>query len=145
MAAILYVVYIFCTREYRPKNLPPGPTRLPFFGNALQLPRVNQHLAMQKWFLQYGGLTNCGVFILIEYSRLGDIIYAEFFGSPAIIISSAKVAMELVEKRGAKYSDRPAFSYFNELYAYTHFTTLLSDREIFQGWLDWKYCIQGIQ
>lgn len=42
-------------------------------------------------------------------------MYTEFFGNPAIILSSAKAAVDLVEKRSAKYSDRPPFSYFNEL------------------------------
>lgn len=42
-------------------------------------------------------------------------MYAEFFGNPALILSSAKAAIELVEKRSAKYSGRPSFFYFTNM------------------------------
>ena len=34
-------------------------------------------------------------------------MYLEFFGKPTVVINSQNVARELLEKRGAKYSDRP--------------------------------------
>lgn len=38
---------------------------------------------------------------------IGDLMYLEFFGKPTVVINSQSVARELLEKRGAKYSDRP--------------------------------------
>ncbi|KAH9917067.1 cytochrome P450 monooxygenase [Fomitopsis serialis] len=49
----------------------------------------------------------------------GDIVYAEIFTQPIIILSSAKAAFDLIEKRGAIYSNRPRLVYFVELIGWT--------------------------
>lgn len=41
--------------------------------------------------------------------RAGDIVSIHTFGIPIIFVYSDEVARELLEKRGATYSDRPAF------------------------------------
>ena len=41
-------------------------------------------------------------------------MFARLFHKPAIIINSVKVARELMEKRSANYSDRPAFVLLEE-------------------------------
>jgi hypothetical protein len=43
-----------------------------------------------------------------------DILYLEFLGQPVIILNSAEASNELLEKRGAKHSDRPKFYFFEE-------------------------------
>jgi len=43
-----------------------------------------------------------------------DIIYLSFLGQPVIILNKAEDALALLEKRGAKYSDRPPFHFFQE-------------------------------
>ena len=43
-----------------------------------------------------------------------DVIYVNLLGTPAIILSSLKAAVDLLEKRGAKYSDRPPFHFLEE-------------------------------
>ena len=45
----------------------------------------------------------------------GDIVYTEAFGHRTIIVSSHKIAKELLEKRGSKYSGRPRFVMLTEL------------------------------
>ena len=42
-------------------------------------------------------------------------MYARFAHQQMVILSSARDAVELMEKRGARYSNRPRFTYFNEL------------------------------
>lgn len=46
---------------------------------------------------------------------VGEIIYVRFFQRPVIILNSARAAQDLMEKRGAKYSGRPPFTYTTEL------------------------------
>ena len=45
----------------------------------------------------------------------GDIVFARFFRTPAVILNSREVAEDLLEKRSAKYSDRPRFILLNEM------------------------------
>lgn len=45
----------------------------------------------------------------------GEIVYARFFYRPVIILNSARAALDLMEKRGAKYSGRPPFTYTIDL------------------------------
>ena len=40
-------------------------------------------------------------------SRTGDLIYLNAAGQPVVIINSQKVAVELLDRRAAIYSDRP--------------------------------------
>jgi hypothetical protein len=40
----------------------------------------------------------------------GDIIFFKVMGAPMILISSAEVALDLMEKRSAIYSDKPAMT-----------------------------------
>ena len=39
--------------------------------------------------------------------RSGDLIYLNAAGQPVVIINSQKVAVELLDRRAAIYSDRP--------------------------------------
>jgi hypothetical protein len=41
------------------------------------------------------------------WSRTGDLIYLNAAGQPIVIINSQKVALELLDRRAAIYSDRP--------------------------------------
>ncbi len=45
-------------------------------------------------------------------SSLGEIVYVHALGKPMVILNSASVARELLEKRGANYSDRPRLVFF---------------------------------
>ena len=118
-ALCLYILCLLCLRKPRHKNLPPGPKGVPVLGNIHQLPRIDQHIALMDWANQYGMLLTFIWWhgfrrLTVEWMK-GDVVYAEFFSQPTIILSSAQAAVDLLEKRGAKYSDRPALVYFREL------------------------------
>ena len=51
---------------------------------------------------------------------VGDIYHLSVLGKPFIVLSSAKAMMELLDKRGAIYSDRPTFEMCGELYVPNH-------------------------
>ena len=52
---------------------------------------------------------------LISSHGAGDVVFAKFFRTPAIILNSKEAAIELMEKRSAKYSDRPRFLLLKDL------------------------------
>ncbi|KZT03181.1 cytochrome P450 [Laetiporus sulphureus 93-53] len=85
--------------KHRPKRyLPPGPRGLPLVGNALQIPFEYQQDKFAEWTNIYG-----------------DVIYVRVLQKHIVILNSARAARDLLEKRGAMYSDRPRFVLFNEL------------------------------
>ncbi|KAI9061908.1 cytochrome P450 [Trametes sanguinea] len=85
-------------RRRRRQTLPPGPTGLPFFGSALQLPATFQERTFARWGLLYG-----------------DVVYVKFFNRPTLILNSIEAARDLLDKRSAKYSDRPRMVLFTEM------------------------------
>ena len=44
---------------------------------------------------------------MLRWFRPGDLIYLNGAGQPIVIINSQKVAVELLDRRAAIYSDRP--------------------------------------
>ncbi|KAH9834659.1 cytochrome P450 [Rhodofomes roseus] len=94
----LWLVYASWARFKGFRRYPPGPRRLPFIGNLLQLPPHYQHLTFMDWGKQYG-----------------DVIYARFFSTPVIVLNSIDACRALMDKKGAKYSGRPPFTFHNEI------------------------------
>ncbi len=48
-------------------------------------------------------------------------MFAKFFRTPVIILNSKEAAVDLMEKRSAKYSDRPPLIVLRELYVFRLF------------------------
>ncbi|KAJ3929506.1 MAG: cytochrome P450 [Lentinula lateritia] len=68
----------------------PGPKGLPFIGNALAMPRIQEWKVFKEWSHIYGNIFKVSV-----------------FGRTIIVVNSFDIAIELTEKRGAIYSSRP--------------------------------------
>ncbi|KZT03623.1 cytochrome P450 [Laetiporus sulphureus 93-53] len=99
LALALAAVYYTWTYLNKPKkNLPPGPKPLPIVGNILNLVARELWLPASKWAQEYGG-----------------IVYIHVFGQSLVFLNDYEVALELLEKRGAIYSDRPGFVMAGEL------------------------------
>ncbi|KZT68558.1 cytochrome P450 [Daedalea quercina L-15889] len=98
IALLCASVYSLLVRSRR-QRLPPGPTGFPFVGNAFQIPKEFPEYTYAAWAKTYGS----------------DLIYTEAFGHRAIIITSQRIAQELLEKRGANYSSRPRLVMLVEL------------------------------
>ena len=52
---------------------------------------------------------------LLTFGRTGEVVYAKLFQTPVVIVNSMNVARELMDKRGAIYSDRPQFTLLGEV------------------------------
>ncbi|KAF8996238.1 cytochrome P450 [Cyathus striatus] len=85
---------IYSTR----KRHPPGPLKLPILGNALVIPTNNPWFKFTEWKARYG-----------------DIIYLEALGQKVLVLNSAEVTHDLMEKRGRVSSGRPVFTMLGEL------------------------------
>ncbi|KAF9534613.1 putative monooxygenase [Crepidotus variabilis] len=85
---VFIAVYIF--NAQRKGRLPPGPRRAPIIGNAHQLPTARAWLGLAKMSKLYG-----------------DLMHVDVFGQSMLVVSSRKVAIDLLDKRSANYSDRP--------------------------------------
>ncbi|KAJ6477556.1 putative monooxygenase [Mycena sanguinolenta] len=92
VGAVVTVGYVLWKSAPPKRNVPPGPRRWPLIGSVLEIPRAHQWVTFSKWAETYG-----------------NIVYVDALGQPLFIINSAKVAIDLLDKRSSIYSDRPSF------------------------------------
>ena len=78
--------------------LPPGPPPLPLIGNLLDLPTEYDWIHWGKHKVLYGPISSVSV-----------------MGKTIILVSDAKIAMELLDKRSSNFSDRPIFPFAGEM------------------------------
>ncbi|XP_026070856.1 cytochrome P450 2F2 isoform X1 [Carassius auratus] len=84
----LFLLYLQF-RIRRPKNFPPGPTPVPFFGNLLQLDRTNPLKDFDKFAQRYGS------------------IYGLFIGSqPAVVLTGQKMIREALITQAVEFAGR---------------------------------------
>ncbi|KAI5831512.1 cytochrome P450 [Schizophyllum commune Tattone D] len=60
------------------------------------MPQYNAERAFEKWGKEYGS----------------DVLHLNILGQSIVILNSVKAAVNLLDKRGTIYSDRPPFTYF---------------------------------
>ncbi|KAL4079445.1 cytochrome P450 [Scleroderma citrinum] len=94
---VVYAIqWILFKRNHTP--LPPGPKPLPLVGNLFDIPTVKPWLTYADWGKKYG-----------------DITHIQIFGQHIIFLNSVEAAVEMLDKKSAKYSDRPVLQMAGEL------------------------------
>ncbi|KAJ7101797.1 cytochrome P450 [Mycena epipterygia] len=101
------VVFSHYIRKKRIPPLPPGPRGLPLLGNILDVPYEEQW----RKFAEIGEVW-------------GDLASLTIFGQALIIINSVKVAEDLLDVRGAIFSDRPVIPMGGELMGFNNALSL---------------------
>ncbi|KAI0085090.1 cytochrome P450 [Irpex rosettiformis] len=93
--AIILVILsttVLVLRHKRLRTLPPGPPGWPIIGNLFDIHQESPWIAYSNWSKTYG-----------------DIVLLRVLGTPMLIVSSADIALELMDKRSVIYSSRPTF------------------------------------
>ncbi|KAH8665239.1 putative O-methylsterigmatocystin oxidoreductase [Tricladium varicosporioides] len=113
--------------------LPPSPPSDPLIGNVRYLPKKRPELAYINWGKEYKT----------------DILYLNLLGQPLVVLFKLNDAVQLLDKQGAKTSDRPRFDFFFEAgWGETTLTFMSSGpqmrkhRRIFQNALTPSNCLQ---
>ncbi|KAG2121123.1 cytochrome P450 [Suillus cothurnatus] len=92
-----------------PASYPPGPRGWPLIGNIQDIPQIKPWLTFAEWGKKYG-----------------DISHVEVLGQHIIVLNSVKSAMDMLDKKGAVYSDCPVLPMAGELVGWKHVLGLLS-------------------
>ncbi|KII90751.1 hypothetical protein PLICRDRAFT_174122 [Plicaturopsis crispa FD-325 SS-3] len=94
----LYFLKLVLGSKRLPAPLPPGPKAYPVIGNLLDMPTSKEWLAFTQWGQKYG-----------------DMAYAQVLGQPMVILNSAQIATDMLDKKSSIYSDRPVLPMGGEL------------------------------
>ncbi|KAF8215387.1 cytochrome P450 [Mycena galopus ATCC 62051] len=104
------VISLYYIRAKKAPQLPPGPPGLPFIGNIFDVPN-------QQHWLKFAELGDFW----------GDIFSLNVLGKTMIIVNSVKVAEDLLDVRGANFSDRPVIPMGGELAGLNNAVALCHD------------------
>ncbi|KIP03286.1 hypothetical protein PHLGIDRAFT_26207 [Phlebiopsis gigantea 11061_1 CR5-6] len=83
-------IYLRKRRTRLPYPYPPGSKALPFIGNGPDVPQQFQWRRFCEWKYRYG-----------------VVVSITLFGQRMVILNTIQASVDLLEKKGAQYSDRP--------------------------------------
>ncbi|UNI24025.1 hypothetical protein JDV02_009805 [Purpureocillium takamizusanense] len=95
LAAAAAAAFIVSRPRGRPP-LPPGPPGEPVLGHLRVVPAYGPEYAYMRWSREYGS----------------DVLFLRVLGQPVVVLNSVRAAVDLLDKRGANYCDRPRFVLF---------------------------------
>ncbi|KAL1744100.1 cytochrome P450 [Schizophyllum fasciatum] len=106
-------LYTFARKASR-APLPPGPRRLPVIGNLLDLPARMVWETYMAWAKEYDSA----------------VLHADVFGQPLIVLNTYEACTDLLDKRSASYSGRPAIPMVTELMGWNDNLALMPCAEL---------------
>ncbi|TFK43282.1 cytochrome P450 [Crucibulum laeve] len=102
----LFVVWRLSRSKF-PAPLPPGPRGFPLIGNVFDMPSEQEWLTFTRW------------------GQTWDICSVTILGQTLVILNSAKMAFDMLDKKSALYSDRPVLQMGGELVGWKNTLVLL--------------------
>ncbi|KAJ7729816.1 cytochrome P450 [Mycena metata] len=125
--AILYLWNL--QRERRP--LPPGPPKDPLIGHLRYMPTAQAPFFFHEWAKTYG-----------------DVMHLQVLGKSMIVLDTLQAAVDLLDKRGSIYSDRPPLPLY-ELLGWTYMLSFMRygevctrHRQVYQSFLSRETCAE---
>jgi hypothetical protein len=118
VALVCLVFFAFIHRLPKTLRLPPGPSGYPLIGNLIEIAKADRpHLLFPQWSREYGTWQQryASTASLTDADFLGNMVHFSVFGFQSILVNKLSIANDLLEKRGALYSDRPNMILENEL------------------------------
>ncbi|KAF8810286.1 cytochrome P450 [Phlegmacium glaucopus] len=106
--------------------LPPGPSKLPLLDNLLDLPTDKAWVTFSDWGKKWG-----------------DIVSISALGQHIVILNSARVAVEMLDKKSAIYSDRPVLQMGGELVGWKNSLALLPYGDRFRNYRKFFHQLMG--
>ncbi|KAK0185226.1 cytochrome P450, partial [Armillaria mellea] len=97
LACLAFVWRLF-RRNHHNAPFPPGPKGLPVIGNLFDMPTEKEWLTFAKWGEKYG-----------------DIVSVDILGRRLVVLNSAQMAINILDKKSSIYSDRPVVGMGGEL------------------------------
>lgn len=89
-----------------------------FIGNVRDLTSNQLWLRAQQWYREYGEdsyLIWWYNWLTLSFFFIGSVVYLHVFGQGLVFLNTSEAAVDLLEKRGAIYSDKPALVMAGEL------------------------------
>ena len=112
--AITLVCLIALKKRTSSVKLPPGPPSGFLIGHARRLPTKNAWETYSEWKRVYGRCYYAVYAIrLLKTVTVGDVVYSYAFGRSILILNTVAAARDLMEKKGANFSDRPLIPFIN--------------------------------
>ncbi|KAI0066626.1 cytochrome P450 [Artomyces pyxidatus] len=96
LALVLLLVAFDQRRKRQTFRYPPGPKPLPILGNLFDVPKESSWLKYTEWSKTYG-----------------EIMSLQVLGNVVVILNSARVARDLLEKKGEIHSGRPTVPFYD--------------------------------
>ena len=96
LGVTFYVVTPFTRGNGPSLPLPPGPPADLILGHLRHVPADNPEYTYARWAKEYNS----------------DVIYVHMLGQPVVVLNSVQSAVDLLDKRGSIYCDRPRFVLF---------------------------------
>lgn len=95
-------------------QLPPGPKENPLLGNVRHLPTTNEGPEHAKLGKTYGAFSSSSTLVDLIFF-IGPVVHFRILYRHLVVVNTFEAANDLLDKRGAIYSDRPRFPMLNEL------------------------------
>ncbi|KAJ7328472.1 cytochrome P450 [Mycena albidolilacea] len=106
------ILYLWSSRiETRP--LPPGPPKDPLIGHLRYMPTTQAPFLFHEWAKTYG-----------------DVMHLQVPGKSMIVLDTLQAAVDLLDKKGSIYSDRPPLPLY-ELLGWTYMLSFMRYGETF--------------
>ncbi|KAJ6535175.1 cytochrome P450 [Mycena capillaripes] len=121
-AGIAILLYLWSSQiERRP--LPPGPPKDPLIGHLRYMPTAQAPFVFHEWAETYG-----------------DVMHLQVLGKSMIVLDTLQAAVDLLDKKGSIYSDRPPLGWTYMLSFMRYGELFTRHRQVHQSFFSRQRC-----